>query len=538
MNHITPPQKKRIAIVVDTLRVPAWVKLSVEKMASTPSVDIVAVIPVGNACLAAESARDRRAKAIYSKFDERLYPQSPSALARVALLSGLDAGAVTVLQLEGAISSDSAALKSLHAMHIDLIVSYLGRRPPALLNAGGEQEMWAHYLGGWPLRHSGDSGFFEVIHSEDVTESGLYRVGDTPDEDQPLYRSFAATHTTSVHANNNPIYWKAASYAQRVLTQGPQPDAVSIDSGSMQSPVHPTVKGSEFLAHAGQSVLRNLHRRFHFEQWALCFQLENEISLDFSVFQEIRPPADRYWADPFVMKREHVYYIFYEELYYANPRGHISVIELHPDGQCRHPRPVLKRPYHLSYPFLLEHGDTLYMMPECNENHTVDLYRCVSFPDEWVLACTLLAGVDAVDATLIEYQGRWWLFANVRENEGADFWDELYLFSSETLLGGRFEPHPLNPIISDVRRSRPAGRIQQTEEGLFRVSQICSRSGYGYGLNINKIETLTETAYEERCVQTIEPHWRNDVAGVHTINHADGCTVIDALLKRTGRARS
>ena len=51
------------------------------------------------------------------------------------------------------------------------------------------------------------------------------------------------------------------------------------------------------------------------------------------------------------------------------------------------------------------------MIPETSANRTVEIYRATSFPDRWTLEDTLLEGVSASDATLVERDGRLWLFA-------------------------------------------------------------------------------------------------------------------------------
>lgn len=40
----------------------------------------------------------------------------------------------------------------------------------------------------------------------------------------------------------------------------------------------------------------------------------------------------------------------------------------------------MERPYHLSYPFLFEYGEQLYMLPESAENRSLDVYRYTHFP--------------------------------------------------------------------------------------------------------------------------------------------------------------
>ena len=120
-------------------------------------------------------------------------------------------------------------------------------------------------------------------------------------------------------------------------------------------------------------------------------------------------------------------------------------------------RTVLERPYHLSYPFLFTYDGVTYMIPESSENGAVELYRADSFPDRWRFVRNLIPDIDAADATLVHENGKWWLFANVRQAPGVSPWDELFLFFSDDPVSGRWESHPMNPIVSDCRSARPAG---------------------------------------------------------------------------------
>ena len=156
---------------------------------------------------------------------------------------------------------------------------------------------------------------------------------------------------------------------------------------------------------------------------------------------------------------------------------------------------------------------------------------CVEFPTRWELCVTLMENVTAADATLFCDGQKWWLFANMRERKGASTWDELFLFYADSPLSANWTPHAGNPVVSDVRKSRPAGRIFEYGGQLYRPSQDSSR-GYGYGLKINRIVTLNETEYREEEASSIEPQWANDIRGIHTLSQANRLTVVDAKMRR------
>src|SRR5262249_32249988 len=147
-----------------------------------------------------------------------------------------------------------------------------------------------------------------------------------------------------------------------------------------------------------------------------------------------------------------------------------------------------ERPYHLSYPFLFRHGESIYMIPETGSNRQVELYRARSFPFEWELSRILLEDIELYDVTLLQHKNVWWLFAAAAHDRGSAH-DELVIFYSES-LEGPWKPHPLNPVKSDCRSARPAGAVVTDGERLLRPAQDCER-GYGTGLVWLEITELT-----------------------------------------------
>ena len=191
---------------------------------------------------------------------------------------------------------------------------------------------------------------------------------------------------------------------------------------------------------------------------------------------------------------------------------------------------VLERDYHLSYPFLLEHEGALYMIPESAQNRSVEAYRCIEFPLRWRLEKVLLQGVRCVDATFHRAAGRWWMFANAAAGASRMFDDELHLFHAERLFGD-WQPHERNPVKSDARCARPAGRLYRHDGALYRPAQICVPR-YGAGLSIHRVRRLTPHEYVEEEVRRVAPEGAGGILGLHTFHRAGALTVVDAFARR------
>ena len=136
--------------------------------------------------------------------------------------------------------------------------------------------------------------------------------------------------------------------------------------------------------------------------------------------------------------------------------------------------------------------------------------------------------LDAVDATLLQHHGRFWLFANVRE-PGVSSLNALYLFWAQSRLADVWTPHPRNPVVQDIGSARPAGNIFLQDGHLIRPAQDSSRR-YGGSLRFNRITALTEEDYREETVAVFAPDG-GKVRATHTFNQAGGLTVVDAVVR-------
>jgi len=440
----------------------------------------------------------------------------------------------------------AGAVSEIREFDLDVIIRLGFRILSGDILTAARKGVWSLHHGDNRVNRGMPPGFWEVMECWPTTGVTLQRLTEDLDGGIVLERSVSATVTQSVVLNLDNYYWKSAPLVIRAIERLHRlgPDAPLAGKGTDTS--HPEfysrrlyrVPGNlqmirlliRYLGRYGRTRLSNLLYR---DQWTLLFvlkSLENS-SPDMRKFQRIVPPRDRFWADPHLLEKNDRCYVFFEELIFEDGRGTIAFVEIDQSGPVSAPQVVLERPYHLSYPHLVEHDGELYMIPETAENHTVELYRCTAFPDKWEHEIDLIAGIDAVDATVIEHDGTWWIFATVIENPGVASTDELHLFYSDEFPSANWTAHPLNPVISDVRRARPAGRLFTKDGRLYRPSQDSS-GRYGRAVNINLVTTLSRTDYAEEVVSRIEPEWAKDVRGVHTLSIGDRIMLSDAEIRR------
>lgn len=271
---------------------------------------------------------------------------------------------------------------------------------------------------------------------------------------------------------------------------------------------------------------RRLRQRLLPEAWRIGLRplksdcSPTELRLDPSEFDILENPPGRFFADPFLLQHDNTTALFFEDFDFRLGRAHISCIVLGPQGARSPPRTALKRPYHLSYPFVFIHDGAALMIPETSANRTIELYEAEAFPYRWRLRKVLVDGIDASDTTLHfdERTGLWWMFSAVSEFGGSSH-DSLSIFFSRR-LEGPWRPHPGNPVKLDPANSRPAGPLLRRDGRLFRPAQDCTRS-YGSGLVWCEIIRIDPYAFRE------SPITRPSPAPVHTYGRAGGFEVLD-----------
>ncbi len=134
--------------------------------------------------------------------------------------------------------------------------------------------------------------------------------------------------------------------------------------------------------------------------------------------------------------------------------------------------------YHLSYPVVFHWQGTAFLMPETVAAGRLEVYRCRRFPGDWELESVPLTRARLADPTLVEVEGRWWMFANAQTDPGRLWERDLHVFHGPTPLGP-WTPHRRNPVKSDLGNARPAGRLFWHTGRLYRPAQDSSR-GYGF----------------------------------------------------------
>ncbi len=240
-------------------------------------------------------------------------------------------------------------------------------------------------------------------------------------------------------------------------------------------------------------------------------------------------PVDHFYADPFPLHWQGRDFLFFEDLDHKTEKGVIAAVAFDEKGRPGPAMPVLEEPWHLSYPFLIQRGGEIFMIPESSANRDIALYRAVDFPLKWERHAVLVADVEAADATIVEHDGLLYMFAVVRDGVGG-YSDTLAIWLAPDLLGP-WTPHPRNPVLIDDRTARPAGNFVRQNGALYRPVQDC-RHGYGMAVGFMKVTRLDREGFGQQAEGMISGGGPWPGKRLHTLNYNGHLEAIDGYTLR------
>lgn len=484
---------------------------------------------------------------LYSSIEKKIIKNSIKAFETKSLKSILNCEEILLLinNQQSFIPFKKEQLKQIKLKQLDVIICQEYNELICELINLTKNGVWYYKHGTYNINSNKHSGIWETLKKDYDTRVSLNVLKESFKNEMVIYETYFNTDHVYIWRNRCNVFWKSKSIMKRKLKElhklgsGSFFTKVSFQFKDLKkdNKIYEVPNNFETLRYITKLYLlafkKVIKRQFYFDQWILLFSLNqnDKKDRDFKKFTRLLPPKDRFWADPFIITKNSKNFIFFEELIYIENRGKISVIEMDNNGNHTKPEVVLENDYHLSYPFIVEDNGELYMIPETEENRTIELYKCIKFPSQWKLEKVLFNNLKAVDSTIIKHNGKYWLFTNLCEYKGEDVINELFLFYSDNLVSDTWTSHPKNPITTDHKYSRPAGSIFVHDNKLFRPAQNCSKH-YGYGILIQEIIKMDENDYEEKNIDSIYPDWERDLISTHTINTSGSLSFIDAKINR------
>ena len=521
----------RFGILCDGKRLQLWQRQCLEKLCALPG--------AGPAVLLVRPPDPAPASPGLFRYLDRLEPGSPACAAELPeALAGLPVVDIPPLRVSGG-SPDPACEAAIRAHPLHFILSFSAAPAHALIGFA-TYGVWAFEFGDWEHFRGSPPGFWEVYRHAALSGAMLVRLSTDPDVVIPLRRGNLNTCQFSYAQNRDQLLTRFTHWPAQVCAEILQGDAACLQT----APIRGSRTINTIPCNAGVTrfvcrmmwyiVTRGMRSWLEQDHWNIGI-VEQPIEDFINPARPRRPvrwlPSpgrSQFVADPFGLVRDGKLTIFCEYLDYRDGVGTIAAIQPleSPSAATRVPVTIGPiPPVHLSYPAVFEHEGKILCIPETQGAREVALYALERFPDKWVKLATLIENASVVDATLFRHGDLWWL-AGASDPGGAQAGSDLHLWYA-TGITGPWIAHPANPVKTDVCSARPAGTPFVSEGVLYRPAQDSSVT-YGSRVVINRVHTLTTTAFREEPVAFVEPDVNGPYPdGLHTLSAVGGMTLID-----------
>ena len=379
----------------------------------------------------------------------------------------------------------------------------------------------------WSFEHGSDPpGFLESRAGHGVTSARLVETVPSADRVGVLVEGTLRTRS-SPSSNREALRaecarWPAQALRERLAGLGPRrhdaPRTPTADPGAGPA---------EALGRLTRRLRRLADRALRVDHW-------NVGLVDAPAFAFLDgPPPEVHWlpdpgptriqADPFGLVEDGAEWVVYEGLEASEGRGYLARRRVGPGPSFGEEEPLHAAPFHLSYPYLFEHGGRRYCVPETHEAGEIALYRLEEGSASLVRVATLVPDYPGIDATVLRHGDRWWCWAT-RRDDGHDL--RLDLFHAED-PEGPWHPHARNPVKIDVRSARGGGVPFVHDGELYRPGQDYSRK-HEERLTLNRVLALSPTEYEEETILTVDPLEEGPYPHkLHTLSAFGSRTLVD-----------
>lgn len=387
--------------------------------------------------------------------------------------------------------------------------------------------VWSFHHDDETLIRGGPAGFWGLYEGRTYQGAILQRLTSTLDGGFILRKGWFACDLTSLAKTRDKVFFESAQWIQSALNELELNGAIDGYVSETSAPVRRAPSNFQMLKFFILIFLRSIKAKvldfFFYEVWNIAVTDTHPLR-DVSLFKKnVRWLPEPRWpltqADPFWCGK-----LIYEEMNYEKGKGALKFRALDKIFEHNRGEVFIQSELHHSYPYSFREVDGAWrVVPESHLRKKTSIY------DSSGLAIgNILEGEAIIDPSIYYDGSKYWVFCtkSTMFNDGNS---QLYIYFSSS-LGGPFYPHPLNPVKSDVRCSRPAGSFFSHRNYLYRPTQDCSRV-YGGALTIQRIDKLTETEFLENTVLRIDPISPYK-EGIHHLSSFEEKFLIDGKRRR------
>ncbi len=395
----------------------------------------------------------------------------------------------------------------------------------------------------WSYHHDDDrkyrgvpTGFWEIMFDDPINAAILQRLTSRLDSGVILRKGYFATINHSWEANLNNLLHQTTAWPLQVCAdiENGHSEFLAVENSPESALYHlpGNLKMIRFLLKVAANKIRFHYRDlFLTEKWNIgiipqaveAFVKEGNNDIPEPQWLNLSDEKSLYHADAFGFNKDGYFHIICEQFDYKNAKGILTSFRVGTQNNTPSAQTIaLHKEYHLAYPYLFDYKGEYYCIPENSKAGDVDLYRFDTTSGKLIFVQTLIPGLKAVDPSLFFHEGKWWLFFT----DTASTNERLHIWYSDEFTGP-YISHRNNPVKTDVRSSRPAGKPFYLDGKLLRPAQDCSvRSGRR--IVLNQLIKLSADEFVEIPYAIVNPSPHSKYRdGMHTFCVSDGAVIVD-----------
>lgn len=246
-------------------------------------------------------------------------------------------------------------------------------------------------------------------------------------------------------------------------------------------------------------AIKNVGKKFIKGGWAIGYrEVEEGYGIDLTkgpIFSVILPQKDQWYADPFPVVFANNRFIFAEVMDTKIQQGHIGVMRIGDESERF--VPIIKEPFHMSFPNVFLYNNEWYMIPETNKAKQVRLYHAQKFPYEWELDSILIEKKSFVDTAMLRRSESCFLLETFDVDDRSNEYNRFYCFDVQ-----RKKVAEINPINRNYIDRRPGGNFVKSKNGFMHVLQNCDRM-YGEYMHMAAVRNFDNSGLDEKECYTI-----------------------------------
>ncbi|WP_417639124.1 hypothetical protein [Citrobacter freundii] len=230
-------------------------------------------------------------------------------------------------------------------------------------------------------------------------------------------------------------------------------------------------------------------------------------------------------ADPFLIEKDDKLYVFYEAFSFRNSKGTLRCRIL--DRELTEIDDVKLEGFddlrcHLSFPFLININNQLFMIPESSERKEVLLFQSVEFPARWKKIKVLLSDTEVTDNIFLSINETCYLLSTTMDNK-------IIIHSAEHLHGQWQRITPTLKVSNHHHRGADTPYL--VDNKMYFLTQECTPETYGKSIYIKELVTLNDINFDENLIEQINSSI-NHSDGVHTLNFSNNYIAYDTKINK------